>query len=297
MTGQNIQSVKSEPGENGSGVSVANTPTFAFEHVAAKLVPFNMNAEIQRYSGLFTSQDPVNRAVLAPNGRQLGRQENKNSNANESMNRVDAMGPIIQTGGLVFPYNPTISEGVSVNYDSIDLTHSNESYHAYKNTDNVRIGLSDCVWTCDTFDNAVYALSVLHFLRSYSLMDFGRRRSGSPPSPMWFSAYGNYAFYRTPVLMEKADWSFPNDIDYVGIPEFGSQEYQRRQLKHRRTADSNYTWLPIKFTVANISLIVQHTPKFWTNFNLDDYRSGDMLRSMKSFHATRNRPNRQTGGN
>lgn len=295
MTGQNIQSPQTITGQKGSGAVEPNSPTFAIEHVAAKLVPFDMNAEIQRYRGSFNSQDPSGRSRPAPNGRQP-QGGNVEGRANTFVDGFNAMGPIIQTGGLVFPYNPAISEGVSVNYDSIELTHSNESYHAYKSTDNVRISLSDCVWTCDTFDNAVYALSVLHFLRSYSLMDFGRRQSGRPPSPMWFSAYGNYAFYRTPVLMEKADWTFPNDVDYVGIPEFGSQEYQSRQLKYRRTADNSYTWMPVKFTVSSISLIVQHTPKYWTNFSLSDYRSGNMLRSLKSFHATRNRPSRQTQG-
>lgn len=279
----------------GSGAVEENNPSFAFEHVAAKLVPFDMNEDIRMAKSSGQVNIPADRSRKAPNGNSVS-----DSNVKGTMfakrDRFDAMGPIIQTGGLVFPYNPTISEGVSVRYDSIELTHSNEAYHAYRNTDNVRLSLSDCVWTCDTFDNAIYALSVLHFLRAYSLMDFGRNRTGRPPSPMWFSAYGSYAFYRVPVLLEKADWSWPNDVDYVGVPEFGSSEYQRRELRRTRTAENGYTWLPTKFTVSSISLIVQHTPTYWTNFSLDDYRSGSMLRSLKSFHATRNRANRQTGG-
>ena len=103
---------------------------------------------------------------------------------------------------------------------------------------------------------------------------------------MWFSAYGNYAFHRVPVLMEKVDWSFPNDVDYVGIPEFGSEEYGQRILKFERNSSNQYTWLPMKFTIPSISLIVQHSPKFWTNFDLESYRSGEMLRNRKSFHVT-----------
>lgn len=193
--------------------------------------------------------------------------------------------PIFQTGGVVFPYNPTISEGVNVRYDKIDLTHTNESYHAYQGTDNVRISISDAVWTCDTFSNAVYALSVRHFFRSYSLMDFGRFKTGRPPSPMWFSAYGNYAFNRVPCLMEKADWSFPNDVDYVGIPEPGSPEYQQGIVQTNRSATGRYTWLPVKFMINSISLIVQHAPTYWTNFSLADYYSGAMLnRGDGTFH-------------
>lgn len=194
------------------------------------------------------------------------------------------LAPIAQSGGLRFPYNPTISEGVSVKYDNIELTHSNEAYYAYRGTDNVRITISDATWTCDTLHNAVYALSALHFFRSYSFMDFGRGQSGRPPSPMWFSAYGNYAFNRIPVLMEKADWSFPSDVDYVGVPEFGSPEFLSGILQTNTNASGSYTWLPVKFTVSNISLIVQHAPQYWVNFNLDDYYSGAAIKRGKSPH-------------
>lgn len=194
------------------------------------------------------------------------------------------LAPIMATGGLVFPYNPTVSEGISVKYDQIELTHTNESYYAYKGTDNVRISITDAKWTCDTFENAVYALSVLHFFRSYSFMDFGRFKTGRPPSPMWFSAYGNYAFRRVPCFMETANWSFPNDVDYVGIPEFGSPEYTSRTLQRRRNASGKYTWLPVVFNVSSISLIVQHAPSYWTNWSLDDYYSGAMLRCDGTFH-------------
>lgn len=196
------------------------------------------------------------------------------------------LAPVYETGGVVFPYNPSISEGVSVKYDSIELAHTNESYYAYKGTENVRINISDAMWTCDTFANAVYALSVLHFFRSYSLMDFGRYKTGRPPSPMWFSAYGNYAFNRVPCLMEKADWNFPNDVDYIGVPEFGSAEYQSGTLATTRNATGNYTWIPMKFSISSISLLVQHSPAYWTNFSLNDYWSGAMLTRDGNFHTT-----------
>lgn len=272
--------------------STGQSLTFAFEHVAARLEPFDFYMETQRrqrFGEISTQvQGGINALPLSGTRDRLQERLDNNRNIFQNQNRNNAMGPIYQTGGLVFPYNPTISEGVSVKYDNIELTHSNESYYAYRATDNVRINISDAVWTCDTFENAVYALSVLHFLRSYSLMDFGRGNTGRPPSPMWFSAFGNYAYYRVPVLMEKADWSFPNDVDYVGIPEPGTPEYQSRSVIYTKSAaGGNYTWLPIQFKVSGISLIVQHSPRFWLNFSLDDYRSGLMLEREKSFHAIR----------
>lgn len=266
------------------------TTSYAFEHVAAKLIPFDLMT-IGALGVAKKSPAPTGAASFSGTSTPSNTQDLRPTTTTR---KEHAMFPIFETNGLIFPYNPVISEGINVNYDSIDVTHSNESYFVYKNTSNVRINISNAVWTCDTFDNAVYALAALHFFRSYSLMDFGRKAtneytpSGRPPAPMWFEAYGNYAFHRVPVLLEKADWTFPNDVDYVGIPEFDTSEFTSRTLATKRTGEGRYTWLPMKFEISGISLIVQHSPTYWLNFNLDDYRSGKMLRNRGSFHATDN---------
>lgn len=267
-----------------------NRNSYAFEHVAARLEPFDL-LRLGFATGGQDQRSDVSDAIQKArmNGSsefgQVVRGIGLAANNQRQADKEHALFPIFLTNGLVFPYNPNISENISVKYDAVELTHSNESYHVYRGTDNVRITISDAKWTCDTFDNAVYALSVIHFFRTYSQMDFGRGRSGRPPAPMWFSAYGNYAYHRVPVLLEKVDWSFPNDVDYVGIPEFGSPEYASRILKYERTNENQYTWLPMTFTVPSISLVVQHSPKFWTNWDLKAYRSGAMLRQRKSFHV------------
>ncbi len=184
--------------------------------------------------------------------------------------------PTFITSGLLFPFSVGISEQASPKYESVNISQANESFMNFSGKDNVNIGLSGCTWVCDTFENATYALSALHFLRSYSLMDFGRKRTGRPPSPMWFSAYGNFMYDRIPVLMRNASWNFPADIDYVGIPQPGTSQWNNRELSYDRNTGDRYTWMPIKFT-AEISLTVQHSPKYWTDFNLEDVFSGKLL--------------------
>lgn len=276
-------------------------PSFALEQVAAKLEPFDLLRLGLKLGGADQRSDTsgaIERGAASNIPNADGRAAAQVNPANSQLNsrNTHALAPIFATNGLVFPYNPSISEGISVKYDAIELTHTNEAYHVYRGTDNVRINISDAKWTCDTFDNAIYALSALHFFRTYSHMDFGAGRTGRPPSPMWFSAYGNYAFHRVPVLMEKADWSFPSDVDYVGIPEFGTPEYRQRVLRYERTDDTQYTWLPMVFTISSISLVVQHSPSFWTNWSLDMYRSGELLRQRKNFHITNPAISSRKGG-
>ncbi len=209
------------------------------------------------------------------------------------MKSSHALWPIMQTGGLIFPFTPSIAEGINVKYNAMEMVHSNEAYHVYQATENVHITLSNCTWVCDTFANAVYTLSVLHFLRTYSFMDFGKARTaggirGRPPSPMWFSAFGNYAYNQVPVLLQRADWTMPDDVDYVGVPEPGSPGWNSCQLVSTGSpsATGSVTWLPLKFIVSSISLIVQHSPRYWINWSLEDYRSGTMLDRTpnRSFH-------------
>lgn len=201
--------------------------------------------------------------------------------------------PLTLTGGLVFPYNPTISESLNSRYDVTELVHGNENVHTFRNNDNVRITLTECVWTADTWDQAVYTLGVIHFFRSYRMMDFGRGKSGRPPSPMWFSAYGAYLYNAVPVLVERVEFSFPADIDYVGVPNPGTTDYQSQTLTYSTSVSlgfpanllsqtGDFTWIPVKFTVATISLVVQNRVGYWTNadgkgFDLDQFKAGKLI--------------------
>lgn len=194
-----------------------------------------------------------------------------------------AIAPIYSSGGLVFPYTPTISEKLVVKYDSVDITHSNESYYSYRGTSNVRINLSNCIWTADTFSNAVYMLGVIHFLRTFTYMDMGQYKTGRPPSPMWFSALGNYGYNNAPCLLESADITFPSDVQYVGVPEPGSSEYSSGYLEEDRDTSGPFTWVPTILKIGSISLIRQHAPAYWQNFSLEDYYSGAMLSSYGTY--------------
>lgn len=127
--------------------------------------------------------------------------------------------PIAATGGLVFPYTPTVDESVAINYEkSGDLTHTNEQFHVFKNRGNREITLGNCLFTADNEENARYALAAIHFFRSYSMMDYGRGKTARPPSPMWFHGFGPMGFQQLPVLL--TGWSIQwdgNTNDLVSI--------------------------------------------------------------------------------
>lgn len=209
----------------------------------------------------------------------------------KSLGGSDPLSPIYASGGLVLQYSPTITENIQINYESSgDLVHTNEKYKVYKNTENRVISLTDVVFTADTYENAKYMMAAVHFFRTYSLMDFGAGRSGKPPSPMWFSAYGKFAYDRVPVLFEATDFGWGKDSDMVAVPNPGSNATVPAASNSgdpvnlanfkKTNADNNnedITWMPTKMTIGTIRLTVQHSPKFWKGFNLDDYKNGAMM--------------------
>lgn len=219
------------------------------------------------------------------------------------------LAPIAATGGLVFQYSPSISESIEVTYNSVgSLVHSNENYNVWSGTQNRKIGLGEVVFTADTEENAAYMIATIQFFRVFSLSDFGRGKTGRPPSPMWFSAYGRMMYEQVPVLLKGATLEFSNTVDYVRVPTAGfarsstvatatgatsvrggalgpsipsfvtDLQNSTNGLVQRSSESSDFVWVPAKLSVSGISLIVQHTPNYWKGtFSLEEFKSGGML--------------------
>lgn len=181
------------------------------------------------------------------------------------------LAPIFATDGLVFPITPNVTETVAINYDSQEIPHTNEAFNVYRGTDNRNINLGNVIFPCDNNENARYALAAIHFFRTYSLMDFGTTRTGRPPSPMHFSAFGKYSFDEVPVLMKGFSITHSDmDIDLMKVTNPGDEE--------------DLTWLPAKLAIGDISLVVQHSPNYWRGigqekFSLTEFRNGDLIRN------------------
>lgn len=217
------------------------------------------------------------------------------------------LAPIYATGGLIFQYTPTITEAIQVNYStSGDLPHTNEQYNVFKNRANRTIDLGNVVFTADTYANAKYALAAIHFFRTYSMMDFGKNGTGRPPSPMWFSALGEFMYDRVPVLLSGASFNFDgtshdlvqlakntssvksNVLEEPGAARAGDLANQFlptgelpdiRQVRDvGEDIGGTNAWIPAKVEISNVRLTVQHSPKYWKEeFSLEDFKSGSLI--------------------
>lgn len=219
--------------------------------------------------------------------------------------------PLRDTNGMVFQYQPTITYQQEVSYTSIDLVHVNQELYAYTRTNALKLNVSG-QFSAQNQTEGVYALACIHFLRTVTKMYFGvSSNPGTPPPVLLFDAYGQYMFNQLPVIVTSFSIGLPNDVDYVpidlrqnGISDQNiSSSNTAKESRTVTTARINqglladpkristimtrenlisdgYVWLPSVFTIE-INITVQNTPSRLREFNLDQFRTGTLLKNGK----------------
>jgi len=70
--------------------------------------------------------------------------------------------PLRQHNGILFPYQPDITYSQSVNYSPYDMTHTNYTFNAYRNTPSPTIQMT-VQFASITQEEGEYTLGALHF--------------------------------------------------------------------------------------------------------------------------------------
>ena len=123
--------------------------------------------------------------------------------------------PLKESGGLIFPYTPTISINSTANYTESPVTHQNYQFVSYANSRVSEISVSGDFYVEDAVQ-ARYWLSCVHFLRSVTKMFAGPdQRAGNPPILLYFNAYGDFVFRDVPVVVKSFSMTLPKEVDYI----------------------------------------------------------------------------------
>jgi hypothetical protein len=123
--------------------------------------------------------------------------------------------PLKKTGGLLFPFTPTISTTHKANYEVESLIHTNYGNPYYKNSvvDNINI---QGRFTAQTDEEGQYVMAMIHFFRTVTKMFYGASSNrGSPPPVLFLDAHGKYMFDHIPVVVSSFQYTLPNDVNYI----------------------------------------------------------------------------------
>jgi hypothetical protein len=139
-----------------------------------------------------------------------------------SFRKSAVLAPLVQSGGLIFPYTPTVGVTEKATYTPVALTHSNHVYQAYKNSDPGVITIT-APWYVENSTEALYWIASLMYLRAATKMFNGNDpKAGTPPPVVKFNAYGNYVFKDVPVVVSSVGLNLANDVDYIGCDVVGT---------------------------------------------------------------------------
>lgn len=130
--------------------------------------------------------------------------------------------PLVESGGLIFPYTPSISIASGATYTPVRPTHSNYSFQAYQNSDPGSITITAPMYVEDK-TQGLYWVAMVHYLRSLTKMFTGNDpKAGNPPPVIFLNGYGQYVFKNVPVVVTKMSVKLDEKADYISIPVVGS---------------------------------------------------------------------------
>lgn len=140
-----------------------------------------------------------------------------NSLFNEVYGAGNILQPIRDSGGLVFPYTPTITVTHNASYAEQALTHQNYQFVAYQNSKVNDITING-EFIVQNWNEAKYWIAAVHFLRSVTKMYAGDNAYvGNPPPILKFSGYGDYVFKNVPVVVKNFSVTLNKDCDYISV--------------------------------------------------------------------------------
>jgi len=127
--------------------------------------------------------------------------------------------PLVEQGGILFPYTPQITHEVSGDYGQINPMHSNFSIMFYQRSRISNIQITG-KFTVQNNDDAIKFISTKFLLQALTKMRSGGAKggdpdSGAPPPVCRLSGYGDMMFNNVPVSIQSFRLDLNDGIDYV----------------------------------------------------------------------------------
>lgn len=177
------------------------------------------------------------------------------------------MKPLADTGGLIFPYLPTITMSHTATYETIQTAHTNYPFHAYKNSQIDDITISG-QFTVQSQTEAQYWLAAMHFLRTVTKMYFGQGPNlGNPPPICTLNGYGDFVYNNISVVVKSFNITLEKDVDYIAA-QIG--------VTTNGNSGTNVSYVP---TLSNVSVVVApvYSREKIKSFNLTNFAKGQLI--------------------
>lgn len=180
--------------------------------------------------------------------------------------------PLRANNGIIFPYTPIITSGLTSEYAQYNLVHTNYPMQSFIRHRPSNISLQ-AKFINQTVGEAKYTVGVMHFLSVVMKMHFGNEdvNAGTPPPLLVFSAYGSVNFEKVPVFVSNYSTTYPDDVDYITFTNEAIAEGPLGPI----SSNMSPTSLPV---VMNMTIeLTPHYPAVeQTSFDLKTFSEGNL---------------------
>ena len=184
-------------------------------------------------------------------------------------NNHPVFAPLAQTGGMIFPYLPTITMSHTAEYSKIDTAHTNYPFWAYKNSQIDDITITG-QFTVQDESEGLYWLAANHFLRTATKMYFGQGANvGNPPPICTLNGYGDFVYNNVSCVIKQFSVTLDKDVDYISVG---------MDTTPGTKSGSNVSYVPTLSTITVTLLPVYSRDKIKT-FNLTNFAKGQLVTS------------------
>lgn len=174
--------------------------------------------------------------------------------------------PLEDTGGVLFPYTPSIQINQRANYETEQLVHTNYEHLYFKNSvvDSINVSAK---FTANDGTEAAYVMSVIHFFRSATKMFYGQDSiAGTPPPVLRLNGYGNLMLDNLPVVVVSFDYNLPEDVDYISAS----------------IGNETTTLIPTNMQMSIGLKVLYSRNQISNNFGLEKFVAGDLITGRKA---------------
>ena len=279
--------------ENTLGKSVGTVAKGVFNRTLGRLFGAGLNKGAEK--GLINSGTPQTAKWTTRNGAtdwrvkltipsqsDLNNMFFQNSNTTANSQDYKILGPLAETGGIVFPITPSVIIQHTANYSQLATTHANYPYYAYQNSEPANMTIVG-EFPVQNQTDAAYWVGTIHFLRAVTKMFFGGNDGtrGNPPPILKLNGYGNHVFNNVPVIVTNFTCELRSDVDYIStaqgkkVFDYESEAAIKQDQNPRFDANSQIpeTWAPSLSTIT-VQLQPIYSRDTVKNFSMREFVSG-----------------------
>lgn len=174
---------------------------------------------------------------------------------------------------VIFDIMPEVTEVRAVEYEVIAPPQMPGEFQKYKGTKSVAWTIIGTL-TAATRAEAQRNYEFISLLRSWTLPFFGQNQAetsrGAPPPVLEFAGWRGLVG-AVPVVLTSLNWNWPKDVDWLPT----------------NTADERQQLIPFPAVMnVNITIVESFSADQFNGFDLDAYRSGNMIGAYKPLSRT-----------